>query len=91
MGKEVRTVADLSGHHVGTDTVRIEYGSSIIEGIITELTVSTQRLTTRGGDRYYTARADIKIGEEFELYDIPMNAPASIVTRSQGTWHSDSR
>lgn len=89
MSNEVRTVRDLSGDHVGTDTVRIEYGSSSIEGIITELAIFTECLSAIGGDRYYIARADIKIGEEFELYSIPMNTPASIVRRSLGTWHPD--
>ena len=82
MSKEVHTVGDLSGKHVGVDTVRIEHGASVIEGVITALTISTDSLSTLGGDLHYVTRADIKIGEEFYLSALPMHAPASIVTRS---------
>lgn len=83
MSDTVSTVGDLSGKHVGTDTVRIEHGDSVIEGVMSALTFSAQYETTLSGERFYTTLAYISIGNEFELNNFPMHAPASIVARSE--------
>lgn len=83
MSNEVRTVGDLSGKHVGNDTVRIEYGDSVVEGVISNLTFSSQYERTVGGARLpVDVTACISIGYEFELNNVPLHSPASIVTRS---------
>lgn len=82
MSNEVSTVGDLCGKHVGIDTVRIEHGSSVVEGVITDLTFTAEYVNTIVENRHYCTRAEIKLGDEIELYDIPMDTPASIVTRS---------
>lgn len=83
MSNEVTTVGDLSGKHVGNDTVRIEYRGSVIEGVISALTFTAEYESLAGGARvYHPATASISIGDEFELNNFPMHAPASIVTRS---------
>lgn len=82
MSNEVTTVGDLCGKHVGIDTVRIEEGNSVIEGIITSLTFSAQYELTLSGEKFYTTLAYISIGQRYELNDISLGTPASIVTRS---------
>ena len=82
MRNEVRTVGDLSGKHVGVDTVRIAYQGSVIEGVISELTITAENLSTLSGELHYRTLADIKIEDSLELRHVPMDAPASIVTRS---------
>lgn len=83
MSDTVSTVGDLSGKHVGTDTVRIVYGDSVVEGVISNLTFSSQYERTVDGARFpVDVTACISIGYEFELNNFPMHAPASIVTRS---------
>lgn len=88
MSNEVTTVGDLCGKHVGTDTVRIEEGNSVIEGVITSLTFSAQYELALSGEKYYTTLAYISIGQRYELNDISLGTPASIVTRSDPQWHS---
>ena len=84
MSNEVTTVGDLCGKHVGTDTVRIEYGDSVVEGVISNLTFSSQYERTVDGARLpVNVTACISIGYEFELNNCPLHAPASIVTRSR--------
>lgn len=84
MSNEVRTVGDLSGKHVGNDTVRIEYGDSVIEGVISALTFTAEYESLLNGTKnYLPAKANISIGDEFELNNFPMHAPATIVTRSE--------
>lgn len=83
MSDTVSTVGDLSGKHVGIDTVRIEYGSSVVEGVISDLTFTAEYVNTIAESRHYCTRADIKLGDEFELHDFPMDTPAAIVTRSR--------
>ena len=84
MSNEVHTVGDLSGKHVGNDTVRIEYGDSVIEGVISNLTFSSQYERTVDGARFpVDVTAYISIGYEFELNNCPLHAPASIVARSE--------
>lgn len=84
MSDTVSTVGDLSGKHVGTDTVRIEHGDSVIEGVISKITFSTQYEQTVDGTRFFlSATADISIGKEFQLNNFPTHAPASIVARSR--------
>lgn len=84
MSNEVSTVGDLCGKHVGTDTVRIVYLGSEIEGVIRDLTFTAEYETLSSGARVYLpATANISIGNEFELNNFPMHAPASIVTRSR--------
>ena len=84
MSNEVTTVGDLSGKHVGNDTVRIEYRGSVIEGVISALTFAAEYETLLSGTKiYFPATANISIGDEFELNSFPMHAPASIVTRSE--------
>lgn len=84
MSNEVTTVGDLSGKHVGVDTVRIEYGNSVVEGVIFNLTFSSQYERTVDGTRIPVAvTAYINIGDEFELNNLPMHAPASVVERSR--------
>ena len=84
MSDTVSTVGDLCGKHVGNDTVRIGHGASVIEGVISNLTFSSQYERTVGGVRFPVAvTATIHIEDEFELYNIPMDAPASIVARSR--------
>lgn len=84
MSDTVSTVGDLSGKNVGTDTVRIMYRGSVIEGVIRALTFTTEYETLSDGTRIYLpATADISIGNEFELNNFPTHAPASIVTRSE--------
>ena len=83
MSKEVHTVGDLSGKHVGVDTVRIVYRGSVVEGVIRELTFTAEYETLANGTRLYLpATANISIGNEFELNSLPMHAPAYVVTRS---------
>lgn len=83
MSNEVRTVGDLSGKHVGNDTVRIVYRGSVIEGVISALTFTAEYETLLNGTKIYLpATANISIGNEFELNSFPMHAPASIVARS---------
>lgn len=84
MSNEVTKVGDLSGKHVGVDTVRIVYLCSVIEGVIRDLTFTTKYETLADGTRIYLpATANISIGNEFELNNFPMHAPAAIVTRSR--------
>lgn len=84
MSNEVTTVGDLSGKHVGVDTVRIVYLGSEIEGVIRELTFTAEYESRADGTRFYLpATANITIGDEFELNSFPMHAPAAIVTRSR--------
>lgn len=84
MSDTVNTVGDLSGKHVGTDTVRIMHRGSVIEGVITGLTFTTEYEYLSNGTRiYYPATANISIGDEFELNNFPTHAPASIVTSSR--------
>lgn len=79
MSDTVSTVGDLCGKHVGIDTVRIEYGASVIEGVITSLTFSAQYEATLSGEKHYTTLAYVSIGDEFKLNNLPMHAPASLV------------
>ena len=83
MSKEVHTVGDLSGKHVGVDTVRIVYRGSVIEGVISELTLTADYLSTLFGEQHYLTLADIKIDDSLELRHVPMHAPASVVMRSR--------
>lgn len=83
MSNEVTTVGDLSGKHVGTDTVRIVYRGSVIEGVIRELTFTAEYEYLSNGTRVYLpGTANISIGNEFDLNSFPMHAPAYVVTRS---------
>lgn len=85
MSNEVSTVGDLSGNHVGIDTVRIEHGDSVIEGVMSAITFSAQYERTVDGGRFpIVVTAYISIGEKYELNNIPLSTPASIVTRSRG-------
>ena len=84
MSNTVSTVGDLCGKHVGTDTVRIEHGGSVIEGIMTELVFTAEYEYLMNGTRVYrSSTAKISIGDEFVLNNFPMHAPASIVARSE--------
>lgn len=83
MSDTVSTVGDLCGKHVGIDTVRIEYGSSVVEGVISNLTFSSQYERTVDGAKFPVAvTAHISIGDQYELHDFPLDTPASIVARS---------
>lgn len=79
----VSTVGDLSGKHVGTDTVRIEAGNTVIEGVMSSLTFSSQYELTVGGEKFYTSLAYISVGDQYELNNISLSTPASIVERSE--------
>lgn len=84
MSNEVTTVGDLSGKHVGVDTVRIVHRGSVIEGVIRDLTFTAEYEPLADGTRLYLpATANISIGNEFDLNNFPMHAPASLV-RSPG-------
>lgn len=84
MSDTVSTVGDLCGKHVGTDTVRIEYGDSVVEGVISNLTFSSQYERTVDGARFpVDVTAYISIGHEFELNNFPLHSPATIVARSE--------
>ena len=82
MSDEVRTVGDLSGKHVGTDTVRISLFESEIVGVITDLTFSTGYQLTLSGDRRGEALAHIGLDGGVELNSVPLSTPASAVARS---------
>lgn len=84
MSDTVSTVGDLSGKHVGTDTVRIEHGNSVVEGVISNLTFATQYERTVDGTRFpIVITAYINIGQRYELNDISLDTRASIVTRTR--------
>ena len=82
MSNEVRTVGDLSGKHVGNDTVRISLLGSEIVGVITDLTFSTDFSLMLSGERHGKVSAYIDLDGGVELNSVPLSTPASIVTRS---------
>ena len=82
MSNEVRTVGDLSGKHVGNDTVRISLLGSEIVGVITELSVTAGYVRLLSGERYGEASAYIELENGIELNSVPLSTPASIVERS---------
>lgn len=82
MSNEVRTVGDLSGKHVGNDTVSIFLLGSEIVGVITELSVTTEYVSLLSGEQYGEASAYIDLENGIELNSVPLSTPASIVTRS---------
>ena len=83
MSNEVRTVGDLSGKHVGNDTVRISLLGSEIVGVITDLTFSTDFNLMLSGERHGKVSAYIDLDGGVELNSVPLSTPASIVTRSE--------
>lgn len=83
MSNEVRTVGDLSGKHVGNDTVRISLLGSEIVGVITDLTISTDFFLMLSGERHGKVSAYIELDGGVEINSIPLSTPASIVTRSE--------
>ena len=83
MSNEVRTVGDLSGKHVGNDTVRISLLGSEIVGVITDLTFSTDFSLMLSGERHWKVSAYIDLENGIELNSVPLSTPASIVTRSE--------
>lgn len=82
MSNEVTTVGDLSGKHIGNDTVRIFLLGSEIVGVITELSVTTEYVSLLSGEQYGEASAYIDLENGIELNSVPLSTPASIVTRS---------
>ena len=82
MSNEVTTVGDLSGKHVGNDTVSIILLGSEIVGVITELSVTTEYVSLLSGEQYGEASAYIDLENGIELNSVPLSTPASIVTRS---------
>ena len=83
MSDTVSTVGDLSGRHVGTDTVRISLLGSEVVGVITDLTFSTGYLLTLSGDRYGECLAHIDLDGGVELNSVPLDTPASVEPRSE--------
>lgn len=83
MSDTVSTVGDLSGKHVGTDTVSIFLLGSEIVGVITELSVTTEFMSLLSGERHGETSAHIVLENGIELNSVPLCTPASIVARSR--------
>lgn len=83
MSDTVSTVGDLSGKHVGNDTVRISLLGSEIMGVVTELNFNASYVKTLSGERFGEPVAYIELEGEIELNSVPLSTPASIVARSE--------
>lgn len=83
MSNEVTTVGDLSGKHVGNDTVSIFLLGSEIVGVITDLTFSTDFSLMLSGERHGKVSAYIDLENGIELNSVPLSTPAPIVARSE--------